>query len=452
MSLQKNHSYQLSIQSLSTKGLGKGTIDGFPVLVAGTLPGEKIEVLITKVMSTRAYGKCLSILELSKERVSPPCSVFGPCGGCQLQHLSPSAQKGFKLGVLQSFLDEAALSYPKISYLDSPDAYHYRNKLQFAVSKSLDGLYHIGLFASRSQRVVDCQSCEIQDPLNNEVLSYFRAFLEAYHPPIFNAKTGAAGIAHLLIRVGEGRHSNHGKEVMVGIVSTDPLLAFRDDMIGSLQQSDSVKSVFLVLNHHPEWAILEGGSILLWGENHLQTHLKNRDSVISLGSFFQANTKGTELLWDRVHDYLAPKSSETLLELYCGAGAMSLFLANSYNHLIGIENSSAAIQDANTAKSVHNQLNIEFIEGDVSSVLREASFEVSHILCDPPRTGLDLSVIDGILRLSPSKVVYVSCSPETLIRDLKLFSENGYCISKLSLLDLFPQTIHMESIVLLEKK
>ncbi|RAP32435.1 23S rRNA (uracil(1939)-C(5))-methyltransferase RlmD [Candidatus Marinamargulisbacteria bacterium SCGC AG-439-L15] len=444
----KNEVLGLDIIGVTDKGLGYGFLNDREIRVPFTAPGDEIEVLIVKVTKTIAYGKLLSLIKSSSLRVAPPCPIFAKCGGCQLQHLNSDSQEQFKRDSLQSAFEGKGLSLPRISYVRT-EPFHYRYKAQYGVSKNEDGQYVVGLSAMRSQRLVDCETCAIQNPVTNEALALFRDFLTRYQAPVFNPKTGESGIAHLWMRVGEDASGD--SSLMLSVVSSTPLPDYHEPLIKHLTALPELKSVYFSYNDNPEWTILGDENTLIWGDPSISTVINGIEQPLSLHSFSQANHKGTAVLWEQVLSFLDPRGSESLLELYCGAGGLSCFLAPYYTSIVGMELSASAIKDAQALSKRLGLSHLHFVKGDVLQSLDAYSERPDHVLCDPPRRGMDKAVIDEIIKKDPQKIVYVSCSEKTLARDIVLFERAGYEIKACTMMDLFAQTYHMESLLLLEK-
>ncbi|RAP31709.1 23S rRNA (uracil(1939)-C(5))-methyltransferase RlmD [Candidatus Marinamargulisbacteria bacterium SCGC AG-343-D04] len=437
---QKNDRFYLDIQSWSDKGLGQGVYKGAVVLVPFTCPGDTICVHITKVSLPYSFGKCVEIIRPSDQRQSPPCKVFTRCGGCHIQHLSEASEKAMKVERVQRLFEQEGYSIPDVMYRESPDTLFYRNKAQFAVTKDEEGNYSVGFFAMRSQRVVDCDECYIQDSLTNRVLLLFKSYLREFSPPIFK-ENERDGIAHFVVRV------SSESEVMIALVSNDDLMEYRESFVAYMKGVSEVKSIYLSENDNLKWTVLGEKECLLWGESEIKERVGGLCLSLSLRSFFQANRRGMLLLWEEVLQMMDVNGSESVLDLYCGTGAMTLYLASHVQKIVGVESHPKAIFDANANAALNHVENVEFIEGVVEEVLPSMDSDPSIVICDPPRKGVDRKVLQCILDKKIDVLIYVSCSPETLLRDSKILCEGGYRISSVCVLNMFPQTYHLETIV-----
>jgi 23S rRNA (uracil1939-C5)-methyltransferase len=434
--IKKNKRIELEITGWADKGLAKGCVNNHDVLVPFTMPGEVIQTHITKVTPRLAYGKAVAFFKESSHRTKAPCPIFGLCGGCQLQHVIYSEQLNYKKERVEKNFKEAGLIYPFFSIEGSTDPGHYRNKSQFTITRSKEDAVVIGLSAPRSQRIVDCETCAIQHPLTNHVLRIVRDYLE----------TNPLALSHLVTRVGV-----YTGELMVALVSDKQVVPGIEGLIAKLKDIPELKSVYLSHNENPEWVVLGESETLLWGASIITEKIAGLTLNLSLRSFFQVNSYQIEPLWKKIVSMLAIKKTDTVWDLYSGTGSLSLYLAKFCHAVIGIESYPESIKDAQQNAKNNSIDNTLFHEGMVEDIMPKLSEACDVVLVDPPRKGLSKSVVESIVNLLPPKILYVSCSPETLTRDLKLFCETHYQIKKVSCIDMFSQTYHVETIVLLEK-
>ncbi|MBT5855569.1 23S rRNA (uracil(1939)-C(5))-methyltransferase RlmD [bacterium] len=434
--LKKNDRISVKITDWTEKGLAKGTYKSIDIIVPFTVPGDIVLAHITKVTSTMAYGKLLDFSTRSPNRASAPCAVFGQCGGCQLQHMSYETQLDYKKTLVQAAFQKGGLSHPPL-IIDSTDApYAYRNKSQFSISRMDTGRTLIGLSAPRSQRIIDCKSCDIQHPLTNLALDIVRRHL----------RKRALPVSHLVTRVGVNT-----QELMVALVSSQKTMPELKELITELRTIPELKSVYLSHNTNPEWVVLGDSETLLWGSPTINETVAGLTLSLSLRSFFQANTYQIEPLWTKISDLMALKKTDVIWDLYSGTGSLSIYLAQKAKYLIGIESHPEAIKNAKKNALVNSISNTKFIEGDVEAILPTLQDPCDGVIVDPPRKGLTPTIIKSLLELDPPKLLYVSCSPESLVRDLKGLCSNGYQIKAVELVDLFPQTYHVETLVMLER-
>lgn len=421
--MKKNDRLPIRFTQWSEKGLAEGAAfestatPSDTVKVAYAAPGDEGIVHITKAKGQERYGKLISIRKPSPHRVTPPCPIFGTCGGCQLQHVTEAEQQHYKRQRIAQLLQ---LKEPP-EYMACHTPYHYRNKAQFTIDQG-----HIGLSAPRSQRIVDCDSCAIQHPLANQVLACVKPYLTS------------ANLTHLVTRVGVFTN-----ELMVGLVSdsTPDVQPILDE----LTKLPELKSVYLNHNPNPKWQVMGESETLLWGQPRIQENIAGLTLTLSLRSFFQVNSYQIEPLWQQVAQLV---KGAHIWDLYCGSGGMSLYLAKTATWVTGVENHPEAIKDAHTNAQVNQITNITFIEADASTI--SITSPCDTIVIDPPRKGLTPSVIATIQSAAPSQVIYISCNPDSLADDLKKLTD--YTIDKVVLVDIFPQTHHVETIVSLTKK
>lgn len=444
---KKNEQHRITLTDWADKGLAASSISGTPVLVPYAAPGDDCLVHITKPTPTKAYGKNVYLYTPSSDRVEAPCVIFGRCGGCQLQHVTYSTQLEYKKQLVKKNLEHAGLPCPPLSITGMTEPFYYRNKGQFSITKSKTGEILIGLSAPRSQQIIDCKTCLIQHPLTNQVLAIVRLFLEETDMPIFDPVSGTNGISHLITRVGVNTQS-----LMVAIASSDETLPHSEDLIRRLQRIPELQSVLLNHNHKAQFETMGSSETLLWGKPTITESIAGLSLTLSLRSFFQVNTSQIEVLWQAVTRFLTPVQTDVILDLYCGTGAMGLYLSRYAKTVIGIESHPEAIQNAEQNAQQNAIKNCQFMQGEVEALLPALEYPCDAIVVDPPRQGLSPAVIHSIIKLGAKKIVYVSCAPETLTRDLKILCAAGYRIDAVELVDLFGQTYHVETAVSLIKE
>lgn len=443
MSAKKNEEIALTLTDWAEKGLSKGSYNGQNIQVPYTIPGEEITAHITKVSHSNTYAKLLNLKKSSNQRVSPKCPVFTKCGGCSLQHLSYKGQLESKKSNVSRKFKTAKLPFPDPELLPSIP-YHYRNKSQFSITHSPTGEIQIGLSAPRSQRIIDTKRCEIADPISNKVIEIVRNFLETHAPPIFNPKKSIPGISHLITRV-------VGNSLMVALSSSAQDLPQKEALLIALKQIPEFKSLILNHNPNPEWQVMGPKETLLWGDSQLTIKLAGLTLSLSLQSFFQINTSQIEPMWHKIEEMLAIKKTDNLCDLYCGTGSLTLHLAKNCQTILGIESHPDAVENAIKNARRNNIQNVKFQEGDVSERLSQIPQSCDAIILNPPRKGIDPPIIHALIQLNIPKLLIISCAPETLVANLSPLIESGYKITQTALIDLFPQTHHVETLVLLTK-
>lgn len=450
--VEKNKTYEIKIDAMGSNGEGIGRIDGYTVFVEGALPEERCRVLIVKTRKNFGYGKLLEILEPSPSRREPKCPVAKQCGGCQLQHLSYEAQLAYKTKVVQDDLEriggmrEVAVKHA----LGMAEPWRYRNKAQFPVGKGREHCY-IGFYAKRSHRIVDTDCCFLQNECNDEIIKIVRAFLDEYQIPPYDEETHRGLVRHVLTRIGR----NSG-EIMVCIVINGKKLPYSEVLVERLQKIEGLASVVLNVNREKTNVILGSKIITLWGKATITDSLDGIDFEISPLSFYQVNPAQTEVLYAKAVELADLQGTETVLDLYCGIGTISLFFARKAKQVFGVEIVPEAIADAKENAKRNGITNATFAVGAAEEVIpklyEEEGITADVVVVDPPRKGCDARLLETILQIAPQKVVYVSCNPATLARDLTVLAAGGYRVQEVQPVDQFPQSVHVETVVLMSRK
>ena len=449
--VEKNKIYEMNIDALGSNGEGIGRIDGYTVFVEGALPGEKISVLIVKVKKNYGYGKLMEILEVSPERREPMCPVAKQCGGCQLQHLSYEAELAYKTREVKDVMERiGGIKDVEVKpALGMEDPWRYRNKAQFPVGKGKDGCA-IGFYAKRSHRIVDTDRCFLQNECNDEIIGIVRTFLNEFNIPLYDEEKHTGLVRHILTRIGR----NSG-EIMVCIVINGKKLSNSDVLVERLQKVEGVVSIVLNVNKEKTNVILGQKIITLWGKNTITDSIDGIEFEISPLSFYQVNPIQTEVLYGKAVELAGLKGDETVLDLYCGIGTISLFFARKAKKVFGVEIVPEAIADAKKNAERNGITNAEFAVGAAEEVIprlyEEEGITADIVVVDPPRKGCDEKLLETILQISPEKIVYVSCNPATWARDLVVLKEGGYKLKEAQPVDQFSHSVHVEVVSLLEK-
>ena len=446
--VEKNRNYIVDITGLSSEGLGVARIEGFTVFVEGALPKEQAEIKIVKVLKNYAFGKLLRTLKTAACRIEPSCGVVKRCGGCQLQHMSYEAQLQYKTQQVKDALERiGGLNGVAVhDTIGMEDPWRYRNKAQFPVG--MDGDVMIGFYANRSHEIIDTPQCSIQDAVNDNVIQTVREFIKKYDISVYDENTGKGIIRHIVTRKGFKTG-----EVMVCIVINGDSLPCGKALVEMLRaRTDGLKSVVVNINKKKTNVILGERNIVIFGEEAIYDYIGEFKFRISPLSFFQVNPVQTEVLYGKALEYADLKGDETVFDAYCGIGTISLFLSRKAKKVYGIEIVPQAINNAKENARLNGVKNVEFLVGESEIVIPELyrkGIKADVIVVDPPRKGCDEKLLEVITEMSPEKVVYVSCNPATLARDLKYLSERGYEVREVQPVDMFPQTSHVESIVLM---
>lgn len=453
--VEKNNEYILDIISVGYEGEGIAKIDGYPIFIEGAILGEKVKALIVKVKKNYAYGKLLEVIESSSERVEPKCKVYKRCGGCTVQHMNYKKQLDYKFERVKDCiskiggLDSALVQYP--IGMENPE--RYRNKVQLPVGM-VKGELSIGFYAPRSHNIINLDTCLIQDKIADKVSKLTREWMIKYNisaasiDGVFN-KNGL--IRHVMIR--KGFTTN---EVMVVLVSTREKVDHIDKFINSIKENiDGIKSIILNVNKENTNVILGQKCITLWGEDTITDYIDTFKFNISPLSFFQVNPVQTEKLYSKALEYAGLTGNETVFDAYCGTGTITLFLSQKAKKVYGVEIIEPAIINARENARINNIDNAEFFVGKSEEIipeLIEKGINPEVIVVDPPRKGCDIKLLDSIEKAKPRRIVYVSCDPSTLSRDLKILEEKGYKTEKVQPVDMFPHTSHVECVVLMSSQ
>lgn len=449
--VEKNRDYIVDISGLTSEGSGVARIEGFTVFVEGGIPNEQAEIRIVKVLKNYAYGKLIRVLKLAPSRVEPSCEVVKRCGGCQLQHMNYEAQLQYKTRQVKDAIERLGglkdVTIHDTIGMDNP--WNYRNKAQFPVG--MDGEVKIGFYANRSHEIINTPQCSIQDAINDNVVQAVREFIKKYDISVYDENTGKGLIRHIVTRKGF-----RTGEVMVCIVINGDAIPCDKALIEMLKSRiENLKSVVLNINKKNTNVILGERNIVIFGEEAIYDYIGEFKFKISPLSFFQVNPIQTEVLYNKALEYADLKGDEVVFDAYCGIGTISLFLSKKAKKVYGVEIVPQAIDNAKENARLNNIKNAEFIVGESEKVIPDMykkGIEADVIVVDPPRKGCDEKLLEVIAQMGPERVVYVSCNPATLARDLKYLSERGYRVKEIQPVDMFPQTTHVETVVCLSRK
>ncbi|EDT27854.1 23S rRNA (uracil(1939)-C(5))-methyltransferase RlmD [Clostridium perfringens] len=454
--VEKNKEYIFDIISQGYEGEGIAKIDNkYPIFIEGALKGEKVKVRIVKVNKNFAYGKLMEVLEASEERVNPPCAIYKRCGGCKLQHASYKAQLDFKWDRVKDCvskigkLDPSIVKYP----LGMENPWRYRNKVQLPIGL-INGEVKIGFFAPRSHDIIDMESCLIQDEIGDKVVKLTREWIEKFNirPYNIDGEYDEKGIVrHIMIR--RGFTTN---EVMVVLVTNGENLPHKEEFVDLMVKNiPGIKSVIQNINSKKTNVILGLESKTLWGEDTISDYIGDFRFNISPLSFFQVNPIQTEVLYGKALEYANLTGNEEVFDAYCGTGTITLFLSQKAKKVYGVEIIPQAIDNAWINAKENKVENVEFFVGESEVVIPDLinkGVKADVVVVDPPRKGCDKKLLDAITNIDAKKIVYVSCDPSTLGRDLKVLEENGYKTLEVQPVDMFPNTAHIENVALLIKK
>ena len=446
----KGRTYELQIDRLGTSGEGVGRYDNFTVFVPNVLPGETVSAIIEEVKNSYARGRIKQILHESVDRVAPLCELYEECGGCQLQHLSYEAQLRAKRAQVVDALTHIGKlpQIPVMETLRAEEPWNYRNKMQFPIGRN-SGKIVIGCFAQGSHRIINTENCHIQRAENNDLANAAREIAEQLHIPVYNEDTHKGVLRHIVGRVGRSN------DLMAVIVTATKQLPRAKDFVRMMRERlPNLVSVHQNIQTYRNNVIMGRDTQLLWGQPTIIDSLGRLNFHISPRSFFQVNTRQAERLYEQTLAYADLHGTETVIDAYCGTGTITLFLAQKARKVYGIEIVQPAILDARKNARDNNVKNAEFIVGDATAVmpaLYKQGIRPDVVVVDPPRAGCTETVLRTFANMKPQRIVYVSCNPATLARDLAILKELGYLAQEVQPVDLFPQTSHVETVVLLSR-
>ena len=455
MPLQKNQILTLRIERLSSDGSGVAhSADGEAVFVPGTAPGDEARVRIVKDCGRYAFGILDELLTPSPDRIPVDCPVAGPCGGCSLRHLDYAAELRAKQeSVLDAFRRIGGLEVPVLDILPSPDVDRYRNKVQFPVGIDKNGVPCIGFYAGRTHRIVPCPDCKLQPSVLNEIGNALCAFFAQQGIRPYDEQSGKGLVRHIFLRRGA-----HSGQIMVCLVCTRAKLPHAEQLCTALRgQFPAISTILLNVNAKNTNVILGSENHILYGPGYIEDTLCGVPVRLGPLSFYQVNTLAAERLYGVAAQYAQLTPDDTLLDLYCGMGTIGLSMAEQCRELIGVEIVPEAIESAKAnaarmGKAVAAKS--RFFCADAGQAATQLAAEGLHpdiVMLDPPRKGCDEATLSAVVRMSPRRVVYVSCNPATAARDAAWLEQNGYHAEKVQPVDLFPRTKHCECVLLMSK-
>ena len=453
MEYRKNDMVTLEIVDCGTDGEGIGKADGFTVFVKDAVIGDVVTAKIMKAKKNYGYGRLIEVLKPSPYRIEPVCPSARQCGGCQLQALAYQEQLAFKEKKLKGHLERIGgfTDLPMEPIIGMEEPYHYRNKAQFPVGRNKDGRIVAGFYAGRTHSIIENRDCALGVKVNQEILDRVLAHMERFHIEPYNEVTGKGLVRHVFIRYGF-----FTDEIMVCLVINGQQIPHEKELIRSLCELKGMTSICLNINKKRNNVILGEQIKVLWGQGYITDKIGNISYEISPLSFFQINPYQTWKLYSKALEYADLHGEETVWDLYCGIGTISLFLAQQAKFVRGVEIVPAAIEDARRNAELNDITNVEFFVGKAEEVLpreyEKNGVYADVIVVDPPRKGCDEVLLQTILKMQPERVVYVSCDSATLARDLRYLCDHGYELLKVCGVDQFPQTVHVETVVLLSQQ
>lgn len=461
--MRKNDIVTVRIDDIGVGGEGIGKVDGYTLFIKDAVIGDLVEAKLMKAKKNYGYARLMKILEPSADRVEPRCRFARQCGGCQIQAMSYEKQLEFKQNKVRGNLERIG-GFPKelLDQVEEPvigmdDPFHYRNKAQFPFGTDREGNPITGFYAGRTHDIIANTDCALGVPVNQKILDIILKFLKEYHVAPYNEKTGRGLLRHVLIRYGFKT-----KEIMVCLVINGKEIPYAEKLIEELKGLDGMTSITFSRNEKNTNVIMGESYEILWGQSYITDYIGDVRYQISPLSFYQVNPVQTEKLYKLALEYADLKGTETVWDLYCGIGTISLFLAQRAKQVYGVEIIPQAIDDARQNAEINDIRNVEFYVGKAEEVLpsyyeayaKEHSGEQAHadvIVVDPPRKGCDEELLRTMVDMQPERIVYVSCDSATLARDLKYLCGEGYELRRVRAVDQFCQGVHVETVVLLSK-
>lgn len=450
--VEKNELIDVTFEDLTHDGAGVAKINGYPLFVKGGLPGEKGQVKVVQAKKNYGFGRLMGLTKESPDRVAPPCPIFHRCGGCQLQHLSYEGQLAQKQKQVEETLARIGgiTDVPVHPVIGMDEPWRYRNKSQVPIGEQ-KGHVVAGFFAERSHEIVDMESCIIQHEENDHVVRLVKELARKYGVRGYDDKTHKGTLRHVVVR-----QAKHTKEMMVVLVTKGKELANKKNIIQELRERiPNVASIVQNINPKRTNVIFGEKTEVLWGEEVIYDYIGDIKFAISARSFYQVNPDQTKVLYEKALEYAQLTGKETVIDAYCGIGTISLFLAKEAKHVYGVEVVPEAVSDAQRNAKLNHVENATFVVGEAEGVMpwwQAQGIRADVIVVDPPRKGCDEKLLKTMAMMKPERIVYVSCNPASLARDLKYLKENGFEVKEVQPVDMFPQTGHIENVVALELK
>src|SRR5690625_1543178 len=451
--VKKNETITHQFEDLTHEGNGVGKINGYPLFVPYGLPGEEATVKVVKVNKNFGFGKLIEITKSSPHRVEPPCDVFYKCGGCQIQHMSYDMQLEMKQNQVKNVLRKIADldDVPVHNPLGMEDPWRYRNKVSIPVGEHKGELI-TGFYRMRSHDIIkDMDTCVVQDEVNDRMVEAVRRIADRLGIEAYDEKNDKGTLRHIMVRTGR-----ETKDTMIVIITRTAKLPHQDELVKELTETyPHIKSIMHNINNRRTNVILGKETKLLYCEKYIYDTIGDIRFAISAKSFYQVNPPQTKKLYDKALEYADIGSNDIVVDAYCGIGTISLFLAQKAKKVYGIEVVPEAIDDAKKNAKLNGITNTEFVVDQAEKVMpwwKAQGLRPDVIVVDPPRKGCEVDFIQAMIDMEPKRIVYVSCNPSTLARDLKILDEGGYETKEVQPVDMFPQSMHIESVTRLEKR
>ncbi|WP_395096571.1 23S rRNA (uracil(1939)-C(5))-methyltransferase RlmD [Bacillus amyloliquefaciens] len=450
--IEKNEYYDVTFEDLTHEGAGVAKVQGFPIFVPNALPEEKAQIKVTRIKKGFAFGRLIELKEESPHRTDAPCTIYKQCGGCQLQHMTYEGQLLFKQKQVKDVLERIGkLDLSNVTVhptLGMKDPWNYRNKAQVPVGEREGGLV-AGFYQQRSHDIIDMSACLIQQSKNDEAVQAVKDICTSYGVKAYNEERHKGWLRHIMVRYGVVT----GEMMIVFITRTSDFPHKAKIIEDITAQFPHVKSIVQNINPNKTNVIFGDETNVIWGEEYIYDLIGDVKFAISARSFYQVNPEQTKVLYDRALEYAELQGEETVIDAYCGIGTISLFLAKQAKKVYGVEIVPEAIEDAKRNAELNGITNAEFAVGEAETVIPkwyEEGITADTLVVDPPRKGCDEALLRTIIDMKPKRVVYVSCNPGTLARDLRVLENGGYQTHEVQPVDMFPHTNHVECVAVLE--
>ena len=445
--VKKNEEYVVEILDNGFGGEGIAKIEGFTIFIPNAIKGEKCEILIVKVLTSHAYGKILKIIQASPERVEVDCSTYKRCGGCDLRHMTYDNTLELKKNAVQSLVNKSLkqkVEAQKTIGMENP--FYYRNKAQYPLGLDKDGNPAFGIFAQRTHTIIPIDKCFIQTEISQEIAKTILEFIKENNIPVYNEENQTGLFRHIVVKV--GKYTN---EVMCILVINGKNFPKEEKLVELLcNKHKNIRTIVKNINDKNTNVILGRENINLYGDGYIEDKLGDYTFKISPLSFYQINPVQAEKLYNIAIESANLNKEDILFDLYCGIGTIGIFASKYVKKVYGIEIVEQAIKDAKENAKMNDIQNIDFIVGDVEQafdeLINKKNIISTAIIVDPPRKGLDDRTIENIIKVRPKRLVYISCNPATMVRDLAKL-EDTYTITKIQPVDMFPYTKHVECVV-----
>ena len=448
--INKNEEYIVDIIDQGIDGEGIAKIDDFTIFINGAIKGEKVKIVVTKVLASFGYGKVLEIISSSEARKEVDCVTFKRCGGCSLRHIKYESTLELKRNIVINCLKKS-LGYEPIvnKCIGMEEPMCYRNKLQYPVGKNKEGKPVMGVFAKRSHEIIETRECLIQNKESQDIANEIFELIKKYSIEVYCEEDRSGIVRHIIIR--KGKKTN---EIMITIVTNSEEFPHSKEIIKELiSKFKNIKTIVQNINQKNTNVILGDKTKVLYGDGFIEDYLGEFKFKISPLSFYQVNPIQTEKLYNKAVEYVNLTGKETVFDLYCGIGTIGIFASKKAKMICGIEVIPEAIENAKENAEINNIKNSEFYVGEVKKILPDLvkEYNADVVFIDPPRKGCDKKVIDTLLEVKPKKIIYISCNPATLARDLRMLQER-YNINEIQPVDMFPYTSHCEVVSVLKLK